>query len=89
MVDLEVQANWCDLPFWLSSQPPFFRGFFSSQDTGWCYDQNLYHGSGKKASAVHPKVHDRGPFLDLDLCLICPPPLFKFWRLLLAWELGG
>ena len=27
----------------------------------------------KKASVVHPKVHDRGPFLDLDLCLICPP----------------
>ena len=75
MIDLEVQANWCGLPFWLSSQPPFFREFSSSRGTGVYCDQYQFHGSDRITFLVGLKVRSPCLFHGLWLCLICPPCL--------------
>ena len=63
-------AMWCAQLAWLFSRPPFYQGFSFSPGTGLFCGRSQIRGSDRRIFWGRAKVHDLGPFLCRDLCLV-------------------
>ena len=67
---VESEAMQCAQLAWLFSRTPFCQGSSSSPGTGLFCGRSQTHGSDRRIFWDHAKVHDLGPFLCRDLCLV-------------------
>ena len=66
---VESKAMQCAQLAWLFSRPPFCQGSSSPGTCLFC-GRSQIHKSDRRIFWDHAKVHDLGPFLYRDLCLV-------------------